>query len=335
MNVVEAVVHRLEKQAGGEVSLFPRDTLLPIDEKTANLANAVLDIYGKVTNRGYGSFDTDTTVYPFSELLQEYVNGERGFLDLSTTTLNLLAAEMQDVNFATGGYALFIRFTNQNRDWLLVVMLKIKAGTSIDPDTLNLSESLTLDVDHLHEAARVNLSAWLENESPYLTFVKRRVGSNDVTRYFRQALGCTDYTDSKANTKALLEAVEKYATAQGWDTELTQQSKTKVYEYCDEKSKANLSASLSAISMFLNEQEPASFTDFIEQQQIKINDEFSPHPATYKRFRRLQGKFDGISISFDADALLSDKVIFDPDTHTLTIKNVSDAFGAEIRKVTG
>lgn len=160
MNVVEAVVHRLEKQAGGEVSLFPRDTLLPNDARTANLASAVLDIYGKVTNRGYGSFDADTTVYPFSALLHEYLNGERAFLDLSTTTLNLLAAEMQDVNFATGGYALFIRFTNQNRDWLLVVMLKIKAGTSIDPDTLNLSESLTLDVDHLHEAARVDLSAW-------------------------------------------------------------------------------------------------------------------------------------------------------------------------------
>jgi nucleoid-associated protein len=97
---------------------------------------------------------------------------------------------MANANFANGGYdrtklnryALFLRYTNVAADWLLLVMLKLKAGTGIHPATLTLNQTLSFDIDHLHEAARIDLAKWQANTQPYLSFIKKRTTSEDVTR---------------------------------------------------------------------------------------------------------------------------------------------------------
>lgn len=62
---------------------------------------------------------------------------------------------MGEEAFATGGYPLFLHYDNQGQEWLLVAMLKLKPGTGVNDQTLELSDTLSFDIDHLHEAARI------------------------------------------------------------------------------------------------------------------------------------------------------------------------------------
>lgn len=51
-------------------------------------------------------------------------------------------------------------------------MLKLKAGTGVDKNKL-LIDASALDIDHLHEAARIDIQKWIDNVQPYLSFVKK------------------------------------------------------------------------------------------------------------------------------------------------------------------
>src|SRR5690606_19600103 len=108
----------------------------------------------------------------------EYVADEYDFVEFSKATANLISEQMKRSTFASGGYLLIIRLTIGDKDWLIAAILKLKPGTAIEEGTKELIESLGLDVEHLHEAARIDIKKWKENSHPYLSFVKKRSGKD-------------------------------------------------------------------------------------------------------------------------------------------------------------
>jgi len=340
MQLEAAIVHRIDKAKNtNETYPHPRDQELPIDDQLSALAEQVRGIYEKTTNRGNGRFDPDEDAFPFSRMLREFKEGNRSFAQLSLSTLTLIAARMREELFATGGFVLFLNYTNLQREWLLIVMLKQSAMTAINPETLEIEESRALDVDHMHEAARVDITKWIAGEEPYLTFAKRRVGRADVTRYFRSALGCTDYTEAKANTKQLIDAFEHYALDQGWTKEQKQSGRERLYSEFVDRHRRRESVRLEAVSALINHNEPAAFAEFVRghDEQYPISDEFAPHPDTYRRLKRLRGKIGSVSISFDVLDLENGNLHYDDegDAHTLTLTKLSDELDCGIRKALG
>lgn len=327
MQIQEAILHRIDKARGtsgaGAATPVMRASRLPIDERLERTAADIVRIYGKATS-GYGTFDHDEAVYRFPVLLRDHVVNGGDFLPFSQDTTRLIAAKMGDEQFATGGYALFLRYTNQGQDWLLLAMLKLKPGTGINEQTLELSDTLSFDIDHLHEAARVDLGKWQANDQPYLSFIKKRQGGEDVSRYFREALGCTEYTDSKHNTTQLLAAVNGFCEAQGWPSERQHEARKRTFEYCEDKNRADEPVNLTAISAFIFDQEPAAFADYVRENEYEISETFKPHRTTYTRFKRISGKVGGVKVSFDIDDLVAERVDYDEEHNCLIIREIPE-----------
>ena len=209
VQIVAATIHRLEKQPKSSgvnsVKLTPKNAELPVDEKLQNLCSALIAMFTKQANSN-GTLGIDPNVHQFPVHLRNYVSGSAEFVSFTIEATNRIAIEMSDANFSSGGFALFLRYVVDAQEFLFVAMLKLKSGQGIDPEKLELTANLNIDLDHLHEAARINLTRWNDDKQPYLTFIKGRARKDVVSDYFRDALACTTYTDSKHHTTQLLVA---------------------------------------------------------------------------------------------------------------------------------
>lgn len=335
MEIREAILHRISKDrnttGAGSATTQKRTAHLPADERLIRMAEDILKIYGKATN-GYGTFDANETVYRFPVLLESYVTSGTDFIAFTSEATDLVAAKMGDEAFSTGGYALFLRYTNQGQDWMLVAMLKLKPGTGVNEQTLELSDTLSFDIDHLHEAARVDLSKWQAETQPYLSFIKRRQGGAEVSRYFREALGCTEYTDSKHYTGQMRDAFEEYSIHNTWTQEQKRAARQKIYDYCDAKERAGESVNLTALSTLVDDQNPNAFSDYVRDNSYEVSETFKPHKATYTRFKRISRTFGSVKVSFDVQDLLNGGVDFDEDHACLVINNLPQELIEEIKK---
>lgn len=338
MEVSEAIVHLLQKEQGSaEVTRQPRNELSNIDGNMTRLATTVLELYQKTSNLGYGTFDPDESTYRFSPLLKEYVASQKNLVEFSQAALNIVASRMGEQLFATGGYMLVVRFSHSARDWLLIVMLKLKPGTGIDPATLDLNGTDIFDVDRLHEAARIDLTKWqsTDNTGNYVSFAKARVGGQDISRYFRNALGCTDYNDSKHNTEKLIDAVNRYIGEM--EPIKKKEIKQKTYDYCLEKHKSGEPFSLEALSMRLSETEPQAFINYVRRNEadFAISDGFRPHQKTFSRFKRIFKKWKTISLAFDVEDLANGSIRLDQTNNAITISSIPEDLKTEIMRHQG
>ena len=326
MEITEAIIHRLIKDPNQSkhAEVDPRNDRLAVNDVLIKLTQEVIKIYNRVSN-GHGTFDPDHDVYRFPSLAKDYVDEELDFVPFSKSTASLIADKMKTEPFASGGYLLMVRYKHGDFDGLIIAMLKLKPGTAINEKTKELLENLALDVDHLHEAARVSIPKWYSGEEPYLSFVKKRAGKDDITRYFRTALGCTNYTSAKHHTEQAIQAIKDYMDSQDWDTKTKNKVKSKVHEYLSEKSKNKEPVNLTHLSGVVHDSEPENFKEFVKDNEYPINEVFDPDPKTFKKFKRIQGKVGTINISFDVDDVVDGRVKFDPATGKIIISTVKDS----------
>ncbi len=325
----------LEKSANSDiVKKIPKQEPLKIDQRLDMLAKDTLDIYSDVCNN-YGTFSEDSESYRFPDYLKEYIEGNIDVVKFSHSTSNLIATKMGESLPATGGYVLFLRYENLGRYWLLIVMLKLKPQTGINESTLDLIETTVLDINHLHEAARIDLEKWKNNEQPYLSFVKKRGSQDEVTRYFRLALGCTEYTDSKHNTLQTMKAVDDFCKDRNMTSEQKLDIRRITYEYCDLKRQNQEPVNLTALSAQIQDQDPNAFLEFVKNNEYPISEFFSPHRNSYSRFKRITSKIGSIKISFDVDDIVNQTVIYVSESNSLYIKNIPRDLIEEIQKAQG
>lgn len=335
MQIREAILHRIDKARNvrgvGAATIHRRDTLLAIDERLERTATGILHIYTRSTS-GYGTFDANRNVYVFPALLGGYIGGTRDFIQFTEGATDLIAATMSNEMLATGGYALFLRYTSQDRDWMLIAMLKLKPGTGVDENTLELSDTLSFDIDHLHEAARIDIAKWQANIQPYLSFIKKRQGGEDVSHYFRSAVGCTEYTDSKHNTEQMRAAAEAYFDDKQLDFERKRAIRQAVHDYCAEKESRGEAVVLTSLSALIDDQEPEAFKEFVRDKGFEVGETFRPHKATYTKFKRITRSFGRIKLGFDVQDISDGRVSFDEENDCLVIKELPQELILEIKK---
>jgi len=163
IQIVDATIHQIAKeketQGDGCVTLALRPTNLANDAVLARLCDGLLTLYREKSNSN-GTLGVDPNAHEFTFLLEDYVAGEVEFIAFTRETVDLIKEQMEQSFMSTGGYALFLRYTVEESDFLLVAMLKLKPGAGIDSETLNLTETLNIDMNQLHEAARINITRW-------------------------------------------------------------------------------------------------------------------------------------------------------------------------------
>lgn len=339
MEIQQAIIHGIKKEkdtsGNDSVEKRPRNQLLPIDERVNKLGNDVLKLYGKLSN-GYGMLGNDMDVDRFPKYLNKYVADETNFIDFTNSAIAVIAEQMSQQRKTTTSYPIFFRYSNQGRDWLLIAVLKLKEGIGIDEDTLDLNKSLIFDISNLREAARIDIEKWKDNDQPYLSFIKKGSGADaESSRYFRSALSCLEYTDAKHNTDITVRAIDDYCAEKRYSAAKRQEIRAKMHDYCKEKKDADQPVNLTSLSTIINDQEPESFIGFIRENDYEVSQTFSPHPDSYKRLHRLSKRFGTISIGFEVDDLVADRIVYDEDTNSIILNEPPEDLIVDIKKAKG
>lgn len=312
MHIVDAIIHKVAKQKDtrghSSTTITPRIESLIIDDHLTQLVQEILKLYARLSP-GYGTLGQDPVDHPFTTFLREYTGNESiDFIEFTTRTNRRIASAMQGHQFTTTSYPLFIRYNNQGRDWILVAVLKLKDQVSVDEETLDLSSARVFAIQDLREAARIDVQKWQQDDQPYLSFIKRGASGDSSSEYFRTAMACLEYTDSKYHTTLALDALRQYCRGREYTPEHTIQAKELFRSYCEEKQNCDEPVNLVAFSSQLNDQEPTDFLDYIREHEIAVAETFAPHKTTYSKLGRIKKSFRSVSLSFDVDELFTEKV---------------------------
>ncbi len=217
-----------------------------------------------------------------------------------------------------------------------MIMLKLRPGTGIDSQTLELLPSLSFDISQLHEAARINLTKWAEGEQPYLSFIKKAQSKDNITIYFRTALGCTEYTDSRANTKAVIGALRSYCSSKGLEPAQRQAAEKSLFDYFDEKNNSeDKVVYLEALSSRINDQEPLEFLEYLRENDVQASNAFTPSKTEYGKLQRITRKFGSVSVGFSVEDIANNIVDYDAERGQLFIRDIPEALIQDIRKAKG
>ena len=318
MSIINSVVHRLEKERNKKSLLKLRDSILEVGEPLENLLFEIRKVYNKKTGKSYGIFKNDISIYPFSDFLRQQIDDELEFIEFTKKAMSLFKSKIDIANLATGGYVLFIHYEN----YLMVVMLNDKSGVTIDDKTLEVLDTNHLDLEKLHLAARIDLESWnLKDSQKYLSFVKGRNSSDSVSLYFREFLGCTDYTDPKEQTQILLKVVDEFCSNKGYDNDEKQNYRQRVFDYCEKKRKQREPIYLEDLSHILDEENPDEFLQFANSEEYGLNSGFEPHRDTLQRLKRYVGEDTKLTIKFEAE-LLGKRIIYNSNDKSLLINKL-------------
>lgn len=343
MQIFEATIHRLRKAAHtsgqGSVTKQLRTSELPIDATLIAVCTDLLALYNRTTDSS-GMFGENTNVHVFPVRFGEYRQQSMLLAEFSEATVDLIAAQMENAPLSNGGYVLFLRYEEPPNDFMLIAMLKLKPGAGIDEDSLGLLPTLNIDLDLLNEAARINITRLEAGEQPYLTFIKGARKSAQVTEYFRDALACLNYTNSAEQTKELIRAADDFvAQRQDLTTEESRQherleTRRRLFQ-CLSENKSEVTLATAAASIY-----PAAPEEFITHSQSQTDGErayrfdgrFKPDRKVTQALRRIRGTMGTVSVAFDVEDVRTGKVIYDPQTDSIIIRQPNQQLRQEIQE---
>lgn len=351
MQILSAIVHSIQKESKtNQANLVPRsDCFDPEDEILVSFARSLLKVYAEEANT-WGKIDKGGTAQHMTKPPSQFHtcllvwHGEQtleAYKAFSLQLGNLIKENIEDSHLATGGYMLLLHYQDQNKSYLMVVMLKLADGYTINNEDLSFRKTVFFNMKNFHEAARISLDIWQDvNESGNcISFVRRRgKDQDDATRYLRKSLGCIDYAESTSNTKKLVKALEAYMISKEMGEDAKKETKSRAYEYLSrcikDKSSVDLKVFSSTVSNDDDDEEQSEFYTFIKDNNYEICDRFKPNKKYTDKLHRICAKIGTTSINFDVDDL-DETVFYDPTTRQITVKGVSQEIHTEIMKAKG
>lgn len=335
MKLTHFIIHEIDKKNDKQdpSDLQPKlildsDQEFPLDRPASITFSTGLRKKYSHSISGYGCIDkSENSIFQLQ--LQEYRDGKIDFIKLSKLLVARLMASLaegQQLKWATGGLIVLLEYLEDGKSYLLISMIKEKKAITFDRANLNLEEFLSIDLDKLHEGARIDLKKWEEDQQPYVSFIKK--SSTNVSDYFKDSINCVNYTDSKVYTDAVFDALKDYATAQGWDDGILKEKKEILKQhFIDAVNKRTDSGEpivyLKEISVLLNQEEPDSFYSFIREESFEVSDAFQPDGGTVRRWMRVTVKTGTINVTFNVADFEQGNIVLSPEGNFI-ITNVTD-----------
>ena len=340
MDLKFLAIRELIKEADDSVATIsekggPLDVSDPMAQQ---LFNALVTAYGRRSALTHGSFNQENSEgYPFISGFEKFIKGpadEAKFLHLCDQALAQLAASLQQpsARSATGGYAIFIYYSSDVFDYLLIALVRDKTGVAFDEE-LNPTKVIEVDLEKLHQAAKINITTYKEDSDSYLSFIGTRQQGN-ITHYFSNALGCTDVVPSKKSTSDLIRASEDFCQRHNLH-EKQDEIVEDVVSYLSRQREDRQSAYLPDVDKIFDghlppeqvEKNTGAFGKFANSEDYQVSQEFQPHTSTINAYTQLKTKMDNWQLDFARRSLghlhTNSEIEFDEQTNSLRINRLS------------
>ena len=322
MPVLHSIIHKIDKKPDGSPAILHYSGAeLAESQARDELINQFNESYNAKAGKAWGFFHAESGAFPFSGWLGKYLAGDEGFVSFSDNAVEHLTKLMEESNLSVGGNALFCHYQQGLTDYLIIALVQETQAVAMT-DGLTLLPIRRLDLDHIHLAARINLSEWKSNPASrqYISFIKSKNGRR-ASDYFRDFIGCQEGVDGPGETRTLLKAFSDFVDSEDLGEESAREKTNTLVNYSMAQAKLGKPITLEELSGLIDEDQPKTFYDFIRAADYGISETLPPDKMTLNKFRRFTARADGMSISFDSH-LLGSKIEFDQASASLTIKNL-------------
>lgn len=336
------IVHRIVAREQ-QLVIMPRAEACDVSAEIEQLAHELNHVYNSKPGKGVGGFATEfeppetgsdedgEAAAPqnspfaqdeFKSQLDKLIAGEHDFVGFTHSVSNLLVHHLQTAATPETGFLVFSHFQFLATDYLLIALLDTKEHVEITGE-LNFNISSHLDLAKMQLAARIDVTQYQTSpaHNRYVSFIKGRIGRK-VSDFFMHFLGCQELVDIKQQNKQLLENVEQYLDSEQFDPEEKQDSRSSLVDYYKEKLDRGEDITVRDIAETLSkDDQKQDFYSFAQGMEQPLEETFQPDRASIKTLNKFSGQGGGISLNFDRK-LLGDKIFYDPQSDTLTIRGL-------------
>ncbi len=331
INVQNIVLHELKRnESSGEIELHINDGKAHRDVCVESLVARMHDVFTSKSGKGYGYFDDQTCANDaFRATLDGYfVHGDK-FSNTTNELAKLLHCEVVKYPFADEGVLVIAEYSRFGSHCLMIGLVPKKPAliAASSDDSLKLKNDEYLDIDHMAIAARLDLTSLLAcqigNKDNYVSFL-RTGNKRTMNNFFVEYLGVETLDDSKKQNGVLIQAVEDFLSDSNAGTESRSMLERATHAYCNGQIKLGEDVSLKELSDTISGEFDTPFIDYIKEQGYELDDEFAGDRGTLKKLIKFSGTGGGLSVTFDTQ-LLNERVFYDIETDTLTIKGTPPA----------
>lgn len=313
------IVHQLKKEGENALVVHHRNQLLTHSPSTESLLAELHRVYNAKAGIGFGQFAQDSDV---ASWLHAFRHQKLDFLSFSSQVAERLRVELAKYPFAEDGVLVIAEYRSLATEYLFIGLLASKACVKVTKE-LEIGTTDYLDVAKMDIAARIDLSTWESNpqSNRYLTYIKGRVGRK-VADFFLDFMQAQIGMDTKAQNTVLMQAVEDYCADSRLDKDEKQQYRKQVYDYCNAQLQAGDEVIVKELAEGLSQNEQGvDFYQFVSEQGYELEDSFPADRGAMRKLTKFVGAGGGLSINFDG-ILLGERVFYDQNTDTLTIKGI-------------
>jgi nucleoid-associated protein YejK len=196
---------------------------------------------------------------------------------------------------SVGGYLVFAEYDHADEIYLAVVLLTSKSRAQFD-DALNLSEVVTLDVEHVRHAARFRYSGVADNEPGTVYFVARA----SEGKFFREFIDCDPVSDSKIQSSRLRTTINEWISTNGFNENQKEEIYKKTFSYWSGCRRENFPMTLEGLANSVYPNDPDPFRNFLSQENTLLMGEFTPpNPSDMRQFQKFAFNGSGLKLEFD------------------------------------
>lgn len=311
-----------------------------------NLFESLLNAFERRSSLTHGSFNQENEEgYPFISAFDKFLVNEEApenFAQLMEAGMSQLAAAIAapSARAASGGYVIFAVYGSDRADYMLVALVRDRSSIALD-DTLSPTEVIEVNLEQLHQAARINITTYKQGKDSYLSFIGSKQ-KGEITHYFSTAFGCTDVTPSRKSTGELIRATRDFCSQNDLG-EKKEDIVEDVVSYLERQRSDKQTANLNDIENLFDAYIPpeqaetaaGTFGDFANGGPYNVSHEFQPHTSTINRFSKVKAKSDNWQLDFTKKALgranSGKEIVFDEENGTLTLKKLPTKVMEQIR----
>lgn len=333
MSIINSVViHKLIKERQGKPSIVTRPTLLELTDPVKKLVNDIHQLYAERTGKGYGRFQSDEVNFPTSRILRDvFEENTSSFIDVSHELMSVLATKAGQAPLSTGGYVLMAHVTNEaNISWFLVAIITNIKGSAVKDESLEIIDSVHIDLQNLRVAGRVNITDWLKRERDvrYIGFLKQR---GEVSDYFKLFLGCDELIAQAEETKKLVAVLKDFAKNADISPEAQEQFLKAAHDFCADCQKNDRPLILETLTNAIWPDDPKSLQKALSEGDVQISDGFVPDGRSLKSLVKIKAKTPFWTVEIDRRAITSGQAVYDREKHTLTFTNLPESLKSELQ----
>lgn len=344
MDIQNIILHEVRKDTTDKLAhVHTRPDENPADEKAHQLTKELSNLF-QTSGLNSGGFDTkDDVDHPtphFVKLLTHYFDS-KSFSDYVAFTIAATqhfgrVLSKGSSSGAKGGYLLFNHYIHTSEHFLSIVLLRKKTGLTLSSG-LSLNTIEQIDLDRLHLAARINLTAWQNGTSKRYISFKSGKTAKEVTDYFSDFIGCKIYTQAKEDTANLLNATKVFCTQHALSQDNTERARELVHDHCLNRLNNEEVITLDDISDLLDItfkssiKTPKTFLTTAQSEPYCLSNEIVIERRALKRFVRISGGNSRMRISFDLD-LLNETVFYNEKEKELRFTEIPTNLKTELEK---